>query len=215
MDSRYAEILLNILLQRKENSSEFVDELRSYLNDLSDGQLKDSDIDYLRALANRLNVNIPNFGQPLGNDQASKDVSFLDGVKVIAQTTEEKWRQELEEEDKERLLRLSAALQRFADDLEREVLGDARGDHFGLPSGEVRMRLERESGQPELFMRGNEEDLKTTDGYKKLHDKCQQLSLKLEFESDFEEVWEDQRALGFHRFAPTVYHVDVVVSGWK
>lgn len=71
MDLKRIETLLNVLLRRRENSPEFVEELNDYASDLKDGTLTQSDSDYIEALAKRLNI----FLKGEGNTQVYKIVA--------------------------------------------------------------------------------------------------------------------------------------------
>ncbi len=56
--------------------------------------------------------------------------------------------------------------------------------------------------------------MKTLTAYSELEEKCKSLGLSITFETDYAERWEEQIVMGFDSLAPTIYCVDIVISGW-
>ena len=206
--------LLKTLLRREDNSPELVEELNWYLKDLEAGTLSSSDESYVRALGARLGISAPVLDASMDDDPG--DGSFLNVLKATTRATEHEWVKSLEAHDAERIARLSAQFELLAERLEEAALEDARGEgFFGYATGQVCATLENEDGRPALFMSGNEKELESTPGYIILSEKCNDLGLDLRFKNNFSEAAQHQSQKGFHSLAPTLYHVDVVVSGWK
>lgn len=215
MDTQSVELLLSALIAREENSPEFVDELQSYRQNLQDGELTEADVAYLQAVARDLGVSVRSPHSRVPEDEEANDRQFVETARGIARDTYDRWQRDLEAEDEERMDRLVSQIRGFAGELKDKVVEDARGEGMlAIPTGEVRMTLENERGQPELFYGGNEKALEMTEGYRELAEKCKELGLKLELENNFHEVWQEQESSKPHELAPTLYHVEVVVSGW-
>ncbi len=110
--------------------------------------------------------------------------------------------EEFEETDEARLERISSWFETLA-------TSDFLDDRFlplKLPI------LSKEEGELQLFYRDNEEEVKSTEGYKKLMDECKKRGLQVRFENDYAEMAIAQSEMDLPRLAPTLYHVYVVVS---
>jgi hypothetical protein len=101
-----------------------------------------------------------------------------------------------------------ARLQRVSSWFETLATSDLLGDQF-LP---LKLPILGNEEGPELFYDRNEEELKSTPGYKKLVDECKKRRLKVRLEHDYDESFEEQIEGDMPSLAPTLYHVYAVVS---
>lgn len=238
MDFKHTEDLLNALLRRRENSEEMIEELNGYVGELKAGELLESDARYIEALAKRFGV-APRSGAAPDHGGADHDVpepdvpepkdprldvpgdgvshqkvvpgSFLERARTMARETLDKHRPASEADQRTVMERISDQLDGLAARLEEEVLKDARGDGvLPVPTGQVRMVLMRDGDIPALFVDGNERELETTPGYIRLAARCDELALRLTFETGHEDAYQEQRDPG----APSLYPAHVVISGW-
>lgn len=230
MDLKHTEALLTALLRRPENSEDTVEELNSYVTDLKTGELTDSDARYIQALAKRLRVaprpgavpdgagSAPDDPEPDTPDTDTPDPevprvevpegSFLERARTLARATMDRHRQRDETDPETVRNRISDQLDGLAARLEEEILKDARGDGvLPVPTGQLRMALMRDGETPALFMDGGEKELETTPGYITLAAKCDDLALRLKFETAHEPGYGEAGE-------PALYLVDVVISGW-
>ena len=114
------------------------------------------------------------------------------------------------EDDAARLSRVSAELNAIANRLEEKL-----ETGLTITRGSIRYPIERKDGegQPDLFMRGNHEYIKETDGYKRLLKVCEPRGLEVRLETDFGEQLERQMEMDWTpSLAPTPYHVKVVIA---
>ncbi len=101
-----------------------------------------------------------------------------------------------------------ARLQRVSSWFETLTTSAFLGDQF-LP---FKLPILSKEEEPELFYGRNEKELKSTPGYKKLVDECEKRGLSVRFETDYFESAKEQIEWDVDSFAPTLYHVYVVVS---
>lgn len=119
------------------------------------------------------------------------------------ETMEEFQRAVLEPEETD-----EARLQRVSSWFETLATPAFLGDQF-LP---FKLPVLDKEGEPELFYGRNEKELKSTPGYKKLVVECEKRGLSVRFETDYFESAKEQIEWDVDSFAPTLYHVYVVVS---
>lgn len=205
MDAPMIEKLILALLDRPQNSAQHTEDLMSFLDELRSGELPEEDAEYIKALSARLHISED-------DDPSSK--SFLDKMVRATKKTEAKREKEMRDEEKAQLEHWNVQMGAFADELENEIRQDAEGEGIlDFPFGRVSLSLTNDSGEPDLFYRGNEARLKQLQGYQNLADKCERLSVELNFERQNVGIPEELGEI--HSLAPTLYHVDLVVSGWK
>ena len=134
--------------------------------------------------------------------------SFLERARTVARASMERHRQQDDTDPATVRDFISHQLEGLAERLEEEILNDARGvGILPVPTGHLRMALMRDNETPALFSNGSEKDLETTPGYIKLAAMCDELLLRLKFETGHEEGYAEPED-------PPIYLVDVVVSGW-